>query len=141
MLTQNKTQLKDSFQLAPYLNGQVAAEEAGRIEAAVEQVLASIGEDPSRDGLLRTPDRVARMYGELTAGYHMDPEKVINGALFDVDYDEMVVVKDIDFFSLCEHHMLPFNGRAHVAYIPNGKVVGLSRRGRTLYRPRIDPQN
>ena len=77
--------------------------------------------------MLRTPERVAKMYAELTAGYHTDPEKLINGAMFDVDYDEMVIVKDINFFSLCEHHMLPFNGRVHIAYIPNGKVVGLSK--------------
>ena len=98
-----------------------------RIEAAVQEILRDIGEDPQREGLLKTPDRVARMYEELTAGYHVDTEKLINGAIFNVDYDEMVVVKDIDFYSMCEHHMLPFYGRAHVAYIPNGKVVGLSK--------------
>jgi GTP cyclohydrolase I len=98
-----------------------------RIEAAVQEILRDIGEDPQREGLLKTPDRVARMFEELTAGYHVDTEKLINGAIFNVDYDEMVVVKDIDFYSMCEHHMLPFYGRAHVAYIPNGKVVGLSK--------------
>ena len=97
------------------------------IELAVENILQNIGEDPQREGLLKTPGRVARMYDELTAGYHVDPEELINGAIFSVEYDEMVVVKDIDFFSMCEHHMLPFYGRAHVAYIPNGKVVGLSK--------------
>ena len=127
MLTLNDTKLKEQFQLAPYLNGTNLEQQRSQIEHSVEQILDSIGENPARDGLLRTPNRVARMYEELTAGYTMEPEKVINGALFDVDYDEMVVVKDIDFFSLCEHHMLPFNGRAHVAYIPNGKVVGLSK--------------
>jgi GTP cyclohydrolase IA len=76
---------------------------------------------------LNTPGRVSRMYEELTAGYHVDPERLINGALFDVQYNEMVVVRDIDYYSLCEHHMLPFLGRAHVAYIPNGKVIGLSK--------------
>ena len=80
-----------------------------------------------REGLLNTPNRVARMYQELTEGYHIDPKKLINDAIFTVDYDEMVVVKDIDFYSMCEHHMLPFYGRAHVAYIPNGKVIGLSK--------------
>src|SRR6266508_3958924 len=98
-----------------------------QIEAAVEAILENIGEDPAREGLLRTPGRVAKMYAELTAGYHIDPQALINDAIFTVDYDEMVVVKDIDFSSLCEHHMLPFMGRVHVAYIPNGKVVGLSK--------------
>ncbi len=97
------------------------------IEFAVESILRNIGEDPEREGLLKTPNRVARMLDELTAGYHTDPIALINGAVFDVDYDEMVVVKDIDFHSMCEHHMLPFYGKAHVAYIPDGKVVGLSK--------------
>jgi GTP cyclohydrolase I len=97
------------------------------IEIAVFDILQSIGEDPNREGLLKTPNRVARMYEELTSGYRTDPVKLINGAIFSADYDEMVVVKDIDFYSMCEHHMLPFYGRAHVAYIPNGKVVGLSK--------------
>jgi GTP cyclohydrolase I len=97
------------------------------IQASVYNILQNIGEQPERQGLLNTPNRVARMLEELTSGYHIDPEKLINGALFDVDYDEMVVVKDIDFYSLCEHHLLPFYGRAHVAYIPAGKVIGLSK--------------
>jgi len=97
------------------------------IEIAMDSLLRNIGEDPAREGLLKTPNRVARMFDELTAGYHVDPETLINGAIFTVDYDEMVVVTDIDFYSLCEHHMLPFYGRAHVAYIPDGKVVGLSK--------------
>ncbi len=97
------------------------------IQAAVRTILTEIGEDPSRDGLLRTPERVARAYAELTAGYHVDPRALINGAIFDVDYDEMVIVRDIDFHSLCEHHLLPMAGHAHVAYIPNGKVIGLSK--------------
>ena len=97
------------------------------ISEAVTTILKSIGEDPDREGLQRTPERIARMYGELTAGYHIDPLKLINGALFEVDYNEMVIVKDIDFYSLCEHHLLPFFGRANVAYIPNGKVIGLSK--------------
>ena len=97
------------------------------IEASVQNILKNIGEEPQREGLLNTPNRVARMFAELTSGYHVDPEKMINGAIFDVDYDEMVVVKDIDFYSLCEHHLLPFYGRAHVAYIPDGKVIGLSK--------------
>src|SRR5215213_3993358 len=97
------------------------------IEQSVRVILENIGEDPGREGLLRTPGRVAKMYAELTAGYHIDPDALINEAIFSVDYDEMVMVKDIDFSSLCEHHMLPFMGRIHVAYIPNGKVIGLSK--------------
>ena len=97
------------------------------IEASVYNILKNIGEEPQREGLLNTPNRVARMFDELTSGYHVDPEKMINGAVFNVDYDEMVVVKDIDFYSLCEHHLLPFYGRAHVAYMPNGEVIGLSK--------------
>jgi GTP cyclohydrolase I len=97
------------------------------IQASVYNILENIGEEPQREGLLRTPERVARMFNELTEGYHVDAEKMINGAIFDVDYDEMVIVKDIDFYSMCEHHMLPFYGQAHVAYIPNGKVIGLSK--------------
>jgi len=99
----------------------------GDIECAVGMILEAIGEDPTREGLLRTPNRVSRMYEELTAGYHVDPVRLINDALFDVNYDEMVIVKDIDYYSLCEHHMLPFMGKVHVAYIPNGKVIGLSK--------------
>ena len=101
--------------------------ENGRIEAAVEQILAEIGEDPTREGLVGTPDRVHRMYLELTAGYHVDPERLINKAVFEVDYSEMVVVRDIPFYSLCEHHLLPFFGSAHVAYVPDGRVIGLSK--------------
>jgi GTP cyclohydrolase I len=114
---------KSQNQLKPK-NGQL---DQDNINDAVYNILTSIGEDPSREGLLKTPDRVARMFGELTSGYHIDPEKLINGAIFTVDYDEMVVVKDIDFYSLCEYHLLPFYGRAHVAYIPDGKVIGLSK--------------
>jgi GTP cyclohydrolase IA len=97
------------------------------IEEAVHIILAEVGEDPEREGLQRTPHRVAKMYDEILAGYQVDVEKLINGALFDVEYDEMIVVKDIEYFSMCEHHMLPFFGRAHVAYIPGEKVIGLSK--------------
>lgn len=99
----------------------------GDIECAVRDILASIGEDVEREGLLRTPNRVSRMYTELTAGYHVDPVRLINDAIFDVEYDEMVIVRNIDYYSLCEHHMLPFLGQAHVAYLPDGKVIGLSK--------------
>ena len=98
-----------------------------KIVDAVSKMLSAIGEDPQREGLLRTPHRVANAYEEILEGYTMDPIKLINGALFTVDYDEMVVVKDIEFFSLCEHHLLPFFGRAHVAYLPRNKVIGLSK--------------
>jgi len=97
------------------------------IQNAVSRMLEAFGEDPQREGLLKTPDRVARMYEELLEGYRTDPIAMVNDALFEVEYDEMVVVRDIEFYSLCEHHMLPFIGRAHVAYIPKGKVIGLSK--------------
>ncbi len=97
------------------------------IRQNVESILRAVGENPERDGLKRTPERVARMYEELLAGYRTDPVVLVNDALFEVDYDEMVVVRDIEFYSLCEHHMLPFLGRAHVAYIPRGRVIGLSK--------------
>jgi len=98
------------------------------IEHAVGHILANIdGEVSSRQGLLGTPNRVARMYDEILGGYKTDPIGLVNGALFDVEYDEMILVKDIEFFSMCEHHMLPFYGRAHVAYIPDDKIIGLSK--------------
>ena len=97
------------------------------IESHVTAMLKELGEDPGRDGLARTPARVAKSMRFLTQGYQEDPRKILNNALFDVTYDEMVIVKDVDFYSLCEHHMLPFFGRVHVAYVPNGKVVGLSK--------------
>lgn len=97
------------------------------VEEAVRRLLEAFGEDVSRQGLERTPERVARMYDELLAGYHVDPHAMINDAVFDVEYDEMVIVRDIEFYSLCEHHLLPFMGRAHVAYTPSNKVIGLSK--------------
>jgi GTP cyclohydrolase I len=97
------------------------------IRSAVTQIIRAIGEDPEREGLLRTPERVSRMYAELLDGYWVEPAELVNGALFDVDYDEMVLVRDIEFYSLCEHHILPFFGRAHVAYLPRGRVLGLSK--------------
>jgi GTP cyclohydrolase IA len=99
----------------------------GDLERAVRTLLSEIGEDPERQGLVSTPSRVRRMYDELTDGYRIDPETLVNGACFDVEYDEMVVVRDIEFFSLCEHHLLPFHGHAHVGYLPRGKVIGLSK--------------
>jgi GTP cyclohydrolase I len=97
------------------------------IEEAVEHMLVAVGENPSRKGLLRTPERVARMYTELLSGYRVDPINIVGDALFEVTYDEMVIVRDIEFYSMCEHHMLPFMGRAHVAYLPSGRVIGLSK--------------
>jgi GTP cyclohydrolase I len=112
------------------------------IENAVQKIIVAVGEDPNRDGLQKTPERVARMYAELFAGYRTDPVAVINNAIFDVKYDEMVLVRDIEFYSLCEHHMLPFIGRAHVAYIPDGKVLGLSKIPRIveMYARRLQVQ-
>lgn len=97
------------------------------IEEAIRAILVNVGENPEREGLLKTPHRVAKMYDEVLGGYHQNLEILVNNALFDVDYQEMVVVKDIEYFSMCEHHMLPFFGRAHVAYIPRDKVIGLSK--------------
>ena len=112
------------------------------IEQAVQTMLTAFGEDPAREGLARTPQRVARMYAELLAGYRTDPQSAVNGAIFNVQYDEMVIVRDIEFYSLCEHHMLPFIGRAHVAYTPNGKVLGLSKIPRIvdMYARRLQVQ-
>jgi len=114
----------------------------GRVEAAVRQILLEIGESPDREGLVGTPDRVHRMYTELTAGYHVDPDRLINGAIYDIAYSEMVVVKDVPFYSLCEHHLLPFFGTAAVAYIPRGRVIGLSKIPRVveMYARRLQVQ-
>jgi len=106
------------------------SDESGKlenIESAVRLILSNVNEDPERQGLVGTPNRIARMYSEVLGGYTVDLEKLVNGALFDVTYDEMIVVKDIEFYSMCEHHMLPFFGKAHVAYIPSNKVIGLSK--------------
>ncbi|MBI2890083.1 MAG: GTP cyclohydrolase I FolE [Nitrospirae bacterium] len=107
--------------------GRLSGEARSRIETAVTGILEAIGEDPRREGLVKTPSRVARMFDELTAGYDVSPEALINGAVFESPYDEMVVVKDIEFYSLCEHHLLPFYGRCHLAYVPDGKIIGLSK--------------
>ena len=96
-------------------------------EELMKEIIVRLGEDPEREGLLRTPARVHKAFEFLTRGYHEDPESLLKNALFTVSYDEMVIVKDVEMFSLCEHHMLPFFGKVHVAYIPNGKVIGLSK--------------
>ena len=96
------------------------------------ELLKRVGEDPERDGLVKTPERMAKAMEFLTRGYKMDVREVLHDALFDVDYDEMVIVKDVEFFSMCEHHMLPFFGKVHVAYIPQGKVIGLSKIARLV---------
>jgi GTP cyclohydrolase I len=121
----------------------VTGMDLGTAEAAVRQLLTALGEDPERQGLMRTPQRVARMYVELLGGYRVDPEAMVNQALFDIaDYDQMVIVRDIEFYSLCEHHILPFVGRVHVAYIPRGKVIGLSKIPRVvdMYARRLQVQ-
>ena len=112
------------------------------LEKAIGQLLVAVGENPEREGLRLTPKRVARMYNELLSGYHVDPDAMINDALFNITYDEMVLVRDIEFYSLCEHHMLPFMGRVHVAYIPDGKVIGLSKIPRIvdMYSRRLQVQ-
>ena len=97
------------------------------IQALIEQLLVHLGENPTRDGLVKTPERVAKAFRFFTEGYQQDADEVLNEALFPIEYDEMVVIRDIDFFSLCEHHLLPFYGKCHVAYLPNGRIVGLSK--------------
>ena len=112
------------------------------MERLIRDFLKELGEDPSREGLERTPARVAKAYEYLTSGYHQNVEEVLNSALFTEDYDEMVVVKDIDYFSLCEHHLLPFFGKAHIAYMPSRKIVGLSKIPRLveMYSRRLQVQ-
>ena len=112
------------------------------MELAVRDILLEIGEDPEREGLVRTPERMHRMWLELTCGYRVDPDRLINGAVFDVGYSEMVVIKGIPFYSLCEHHMLPFFGTAAVGYLPRGRVIGLSKIPRVveMYARRLQVQ-
>jgi GTP cyclohydrolase I len=113
------------YKVAKLLPGEEVDQEL--IQKAISMIIDAVGEKPDREGLSHTPERVARMYQELLSGYRTDPVELMNEAVFDVSYDEMVLVRDIEFYSLCEHHMLPFIGRAHVAYIPRGKVIGLSK--------------
>jgi GTP cyclohydrolase I len=120
------TQLRASNLLEKY-ELDFASVDQPAIQDAVRQILTAVGEDPAREGLLNTPKRVAGAYTELLSGYRTDPAELVNNAIFDVEYDDMVIVRDIEYFSLCEHHMLPFMGHAHVAYIPGKKVIGLSK--------------
>lgn len=117
-------------------------EASGNIAELVRQIIVQLGEDPNREGLRRTPERFEKALRFLTSGYRQDPAKILNGAMFSVTYDEMVVVKDIEVYSLCEHHLLPFFGKCHVAYIPNKKVVGLSKIARlvNMYARRLQIQ-
>jgi GTP cyclohydrolase I len=121
-----ETGSEQPFGSKPVENDQVGHAPEG-IEGAVRQILIEIGENPDREGLLRTPERMHRMWLELTCGYSVDPDRLINGAVFDVGYNEMVVIKGIPFYSLCEHHMLPFFGTVSVGYLPRGRVIGLSK--------------
>jgi GTP cyclohydrolase IA len=132
-----KTALKEANEIViPEVTG------PGAIADLVRQMIAQIGEDPNREGLRRTPERFEKALRYLTSGYRQDPDKILNGAMFSVCYDEMVVVKDIEVYSLCEHHLLPFFGKCHVAYIPNKKVVGLSKIARlvNMYARRLQIQ-
>jgi len=124
-MTNDDVKIDRVYQLAELFADSSINERA--IEQAIRDILLAIGEDPNRAGLTHTPNRVAQMYSELLAGYRIDPIDMVNDAMFEVAYDEMVLVRDIEFYSLCEHHLLPFMGRAHVAYIPKGRVIGLSK--------------
>ena len=134
-LSETEKRALDAVQVLPpreaaHQNGdrpKIARPTQERVEDLYREILAFVGEDPDREGLLRTPHRVAEALKFLTSGYQQDVQTLLNGAIFHEDYDDMVVVKDIEFYSQCEHHLLPFFGKAHVAYIPNGKIVGLSK--------------
>ena len=119
----------------------LAPKEAG-LQSLIERILHTVGEDPKREGLLKTPERVEKSLKFLTSGYNVDIKKLVNGALYNESYDEMVIVKDIDIYSLCEHHMLPFFGKCHVAYLPKGKIIGLSKVPRLIdaYSKRLQVQ-
>jgi len=125
MANNNNLQEEESFGYAKI--DQYNQDNVERISTHYTDILEALGEDPQRDGLIKTPERVAKALQFLTHGYQMDPAEILRGAMFEEDYSQMVVVKDIEVYSLCEHHMLPFFGKAHVAYIPNGHIVGLSK--------------
>lgn len=134
--------MTDQVGRTPVAAGDTVAPADHTIESAISAILSAIGEDGSREGLVDTPARVRRMYAELTAGYTADPDEVLNDAIFDVGYSEMVLVKDIPFHSLCEHHLLPFAGSVAVGYIPDGRVIGLSKIPRVvdMYARRLQVQ-
>ena len=136
-MTENNDQLYKAARLLKNGGG-----DHEKIRHAISELILAVGENPERAGMRETPQRVARMYDELLAGYWTDPLELVNDAIFDVTYDEIILVRDIEFYSLCEHHMLPFMGRAHVAYIPRGKVIGLSKIPRIvdLYARRFQVQ-
>ena len=126
------------------LHPEWSAEKIEQLKGHYQSILSLLGEDVEREGLLKTPERVAKAMLTLTRGYEQDPHAILLGAKFKEEYSQMVIVKDIDFFSLCEHHMLPFYGKAHVAYIPNGYITGLSRPGCSLLPgrfPRLDARH
>jgi GTP cyclohydrolase I len=132
MIEEKPVSAQDGLKIKPvkleFEDGPALSAECKRVVAgAISTILDAVGEDPSRSGIAETPSRVARMYDELLSGYKTDPVELLNNALFDVEYDEMVIVKDIDFYSMCEHHMLPFYGHASVGYLPEDKVIGLSK--------------
>jgi GTP cyclohydrolase IA len=137
--TDRITDTKTNAPRAPAAHGGRAGVDQARIRAAVREILLAVGEDPDRDGLLETPARVARLYAEVFAGLHVDPRLLLRKT-FEVDHEEMVLEKDIEFSSFCEHHLLPFSGRAHVAYIPTGHVVGLSKLARAVEAVARKPQ-
>lgn len=124
MYSETKIKAKEPLQA---IHLPVEIPESASIAPYIREMLQTLGENPDREGLKRTPERVARMYDELLAGYHIDLKALVNDAIFETEYQDMVVVRDLSFYSLCEHHMLPFFGRAHVAYIPDGKIIGLSK--------------
>jgi GTP cyclohydrolase IA len=126
MDTMEKINRMNTFQEAP-IELQPDQLQTNGLEPLVREMLLNLGEDPDREGLKRTPERVARMYNELLAGYTTDLNHLVNDAIFESDYKEMVLVRDLKFYSMCEHHMLPFYGQAHVAYVPDGKIIGLSK--------------
>lgn len=126
MNTDNPVNIVKPSHLAASINLSVAPS-AQAIEPLVQELLLNLGEDPSREGLKRTPERVARMYPELLAGYQTDLNQLVNDAIFETEYQDMVLVRDVKFYSMCEHHLLPFFGQAHVAYVPDGKIIGLSK--------------
>ena len=130
------------FETAPSMGELSVAPSTETTASLIHELLTSLGEDPGREGLLRTPERVSRMYHELLAGYQTDLNQLVNGAIFETEYQNMVIVRDVQFISLCEHHMLPFFGRSHVAYVPNGKIIGLSKIPRLveMYARRLQVQ-